>query len=326
MVGNHLKLSVNKKALQLVDEAIERKEELRIEVSTGPLGCTVVDAGIGALGGYAAGKLTTEICLGGYGSALITPMDYGGLVLPSIFVETDLPAIATLGSQFAGWNIKAKDYFAMGSGPARALSKKPKEIYEQIQYEDHCDSAVIVLEADSVPTEEAVKLVATECDVSPNNVYAIVASTSSIVGSIQISGRIVEMGVFKLSRLGLDPKLISRACGYAPIASVHPKPAKAMGRTNDALYCGGVTFYSVSYDSDDRLREIVSRSPSCAASIYGRPFYDIFKAAESDFYKIDPDLFAPAVVSVSNDSTGTTFKAGRLNLEILKQSMGIVGE
>lgn len=315
---------MNKKALELVDKAIEKKEELRIEVSTGPLGCTIVDAGIRSTGGYAAGKLVTEICLGGYGSASTTSMDYGGLVLPSIFVETDFPAIATLGSQFAGWSIKVKDYFAMGSGPARALSKKPKEIYEQIQYKDRCDSAVIVLEADSLPTEEAVRIIATECEVPPENLYAIVAPTSSIVGSIQISGRIVETGIHKLSQIGLDPKLISYGCGYAPIPPIHPKAARAMGRTNDALYYGGVAFYTVAFENDDQLRGIVSRSPSCTASVYGKPFYEIFKAAEFDFYKIDPNLFAPAVVSVNNTKTGTTFKAGKINVEVLRQTMGVV--
>jgi len=319
-----LTLSVNKKALQLIDKAIEKREELRIEVSTGPLGCTVVDTGIRTSGGYAAGKLTTEICLGGYGSALTTSMDYGSLALPSIFVETDFPAIATLGSQFAGWSIKTKDYFAMGSGPARALSKKPKEIYEQIQYEDHCDSAVIVLEADSPPTEEAVRTIASECEVSPRNLYTIVAPTSSIVGSIQISGRIVETGIHKLSQVGLDPKLVGYGCGYAPIPPVHPKAARAMGRTNDALYYGGVTFYTVAFESDEQLKSIVSRSPSTTASVYGKPFYEILKAAEFDFYKIDPNLFAPAVVSVNNTKTGATFKAGKINTEVLRQTMNIV--
>jgi len=319
-----LAVSVNKNALRLVDKAIEKREELRIEVEAGPLGCTIVDVGVKASGGYAAGRLVTEICLGGYGAALTTSMEYGDLILPSIFVETDFPAIATLGSQFAGWSIKARDYFAMGSGPARALSKKPKEMYELIQYEDHYDSAVIVLEAESFPTEEAVSTIASECEISPTNLYVIVAPTSSIVGSIQISGRIVETGIHKLSQVGLDPKLISHGCGYAPIAPIHPKGTRAMGRTNDALYYGGVAFYTASLENDDQLRDIVLRSPSCTASMYGKPFYDIFKAAEFDFYRIDPNLFAPAVISVNNARTGTTFKAGKINVEVLKQTMAIV--
>lgn len=315
---------MNKNTLRLVDKAIEEKERLCVQIENGPLGCTIIDAGVKAPGGYAAGKLVTEICLGGLGAVSISSMRYDDLVLPSVFVETDFPAIAALGSQFAGWSIKAKDYFAMGSGPARALSKKPREIYQLIQYEDHCDSAVIVLEAQAFPTEEAVKTIADECKISPRNLHVIVAPTSSIVGSIQISGRIVETGIHRFSQVGLDPKLISHGCGYAPIPPIHPKAARAMGRTNDALYYGGVAFYTAAVESDDQLRNIVSRSPSSTASVYGKPFYEIFKEAEFDFYRIDPNLFAPAVISVNNARTGTTFKAGKINVEVLKRTMNIV--
>jgi len=319
-----LSLRVNKNALRLIDWAMEKRDELGVEVLRGPLGCTIVDAGVKATGGHVAGRWVTEVCLGGCGSVSSTLMHYEDLVLLSILVETDFPAIATLGSQLAGWNVRTKDYFAMGSGPARALSKKPKKIYELIQYEDHCDSAVIVLEADSFPTEEAVKTIAYECEISPKNLYVIVAPTSSIVGSIQVSGRTVETGIHKLLILGLDPKLVSYGCGYAPVPPVHPDNARAIGRTNDALIYGGAASYSACVDSDRQLGEIVSRSPSSSAPIYGKPFYEIFKEAGFDFYRIDPYLFAPAVVSVSNTKTGATFKAGKINIGLLKKAMGIV--
>jgi len=320
---NILGLSVNKNAQKLVDRAIEDKENLCVQIEKGPLGCTIIDAGVKARGGYAAGKLVTEICLGGYGTASTISMQYDQLTLPSIFVETDFPAIATLGSQFAGWKIEASNYFAMGSGPARALPKKPKEIYEQIQYEDHHDTAVIVLEAESYPTEEAVKTISDECKISPRNLYAVVAPTSSVVGSIQISGRIVETGIHRLSQVGLDPKLITHGCGYAPIPPIHPKAALAMGRTNDALYYGGVTFYTVNLESDNQLRDIVSKAPSSCASAYGKPFYEILKEAKFDFYQIDPNIFAPAVIVANNARTGTTIRSGKIDAKALKFMMGI---
>ena len=40
-----------------------------------------------------------------------------------IDVNTDFPSISCLGAQKAGWTIKVGNYFAMGSGPARALSQ-----------------------------------------------------------------------------------------------------------------------------------------------------------------------------------------------------------
>lgn len=317
-------LSVNREAVTLLEKGLDEKEKLGVAVDTGPLGSLIIDAGIKAPGGYAAGKWIVEICLGGYGSASFTMMQYGELPLPSIFVETDFPAIATLGSQLAGWSIRTTDYSAMGSGPARALSKKPKQLYEAIDYEDNYDSAVIILEAGSPPTENAIKTIASDCGVSPKNLYVIVAPTSSMVGSIQISGRIVETGVHRLFQLGLDPKLISFGCGSAPIASVHPDTTKAIGRTNDALCYGGVTFYTITHEDDDQLKNLVLNSPSQASNEYGKPFYEILEAAQFDFYQIDPRIFAPSTIFVNNSKTGSTFRAGGVNVQMLKKTMGIV--
>jgi methenyltetrahydromethanopterin cyclohydrolase len=39
-----------------------------------------------------------------------------------------------------------------------------------------------------------------------------------------------------------------------------------------------------------------------------------------DFYKIDPMLFSPAQVVISNRQTGAVFEAGQLNAALLSQS------
>lgn len=238
-------------------------------------------------------------------------------------MATDQPAISTLATQFAGWDIKIGEYFGMGSGPARAIALKPKEIYTEIDYKDRADHAIVVLESDKLPSDDAIAYIASECGVKPSKVYAVVTPTNSLAGSVQVSGRVVEIGVYKLRRLGLDPKKILCAFGSAPIPPIHPKSARAMGRTNDALYYGGETYYSVSFEDDDKLKEIVSKAPSSTAREYGKPFYEIFKGAGFDFYKIDPNLFAPAVVSVNNIKTGQTFRSGQVNATVLKETMGI---
>ena len=318
-----MKVSVNRKALPLIEEVMEKALELCVEVQKYESGATVIDAGVEAPGGYSAGRMMTEICLGGFGKTSITSMNYGDIPLPTIHVETAYPAISTLGAQFAGWRIKEGDYFAMGSGPARALSLKPKELYEKIDYRDSADVAVIVLEADKLPTEEALAYIAEKCRVSLKNLYVMVASTSSISGSVQISGRIVETGIHKLTELGFDPKKVGYGHGYAPIAPIHPKALKAMGRTNDALYYGGVAILTVDYDDDEKLKDFVAKAPSSTAKGYGKPFYEIFKEANFDFYEIDPHLFAPAVMVVNNVKTGTTYTAGSINIEVLKKTMDL---
>ena len=210
----------------------------------------------------------------------------------------------------------------MGSGPARALALKPKDLYAKIEYLDKADTATIVLETSVKPPQEVVEYLLKECKVSPKKLYVIVVPTSSIAGSTQISGRIVETGLHKLTEVGLDPKTVLSGIGYAPIAPVHPKSNKAMGRTNDMILYGGTVFFNVAYDDDDKLIEFVEESPSSRSSDYGRPFADIFKDVGYDFYKVDAALFAPAVVAVNNVKTGKCFQAGKINANVLKQSLG----
>ena len=315
------KLSVNRIAYNLVKRLCDRADEFGVLVRKMPSGATLIDAGIKAQGGFAAGQTITEICLGGLGKAEIIYKRYGDFELPSIFVYTDYPVISTLGSQFAGWQIKADKYVAMGSGPARALSLKPKELYEKISYKDSSDVAVLVLETSKEPPEEAVAKISEECNVEAENLFLVLVPTSSVAGSVQISGRIVETGLHKLTELGFDPKLVTHACGYAPIAPVHPKLAQAMGRTNDAIIYAGTAYYTVSSDDDEDLKRLLEQAPASASKGYGKPFMEIFKEADYDFYKIDPGLFAPAVFVINNSKTGKTFRAGKIDVGVFKKSI-----
>jgi methenyltetrahydromethanopterin cyclohydrolase len=320
MSGQHL--SVNRAAWQLAKKLCDKASEYGVSVKETKSGTILIDAGIEAKGGFLAGKIVTEICLGGYGKAKITHMHLDDLKLPSIFVYTDHPAIATLGSQFAGWQIKIGEYNAIASGPARALIRKPREIYEKIGYEDKSEVAVLVLETSKEPPETVVKYVCEQCKVAPENFAIVLVSTTSIAGSIQVSGRIVETGMHKLLKLGFDPKLVTHAWGHAPIAPVHPKFVQAMGRTNDAILYAGVAYYTVNYDDDEKLKELLDKAPSTASKNYGQPFSEVFKNAGYDFYKIDPNLFAPAVLIVNNAKTGKVFKVGRINVDVFKRSIG----
>jgi methenyltetrahydromethanopterin cyclohydrolase len=316
-------ISVNKHAMRIVKEILSRRDELQVRVEKRPKGATIIDAGVNAPGGYEAGLMAVKLCMAGLCKVSLSSRTYDDFDLPTINVATDQPPISALASQFAGWDIKTGDYFGMGSGPARALALKPKEIYAEIEYRDKADVAIIVLESDKLPPDDAISYVASECGVRPSKVYVFVTPTNSVAGAVQVSGRIVEIGIYKLRRLGLDPKKIIYAFGSAPIPTIHPKSAKAMGRANDALYYGGETYYTVDFEDDQRLREIVAKAPSSTAAEYGKPFYEIFKAAGFDFYKIDPNLFAPAVVSVNNIRTGQTFRSGQVNAKVLKETMGI---
>lgn len=316
-------LSVNRLAWNLLDRLTQNADFYGVKVEETSSRTIIVDAGVDVNGGFQAGKLITEICMGGLGKAQLSQQKYGDLDLPSIEIFSDHPAIATLGSQFAGWRISDADYSAIGSGPARALAKKPRSIYEEIQYEDDFNKGVVVLETESYPPAKILRLLAEDCHIPPENLAIILTPTTSLAGSTQVSGRVVETGVHKLKRLGLDPSRILHASGCAPISPVHPKFARAMARTNDSILYGGFAYYVVQHEDDERLEEIVKKAPSMASEVYGRPFMEIFKEAKYDFYKIDPNLFAPAVIVINNAKTGKTFQRGKINVEALAESFDL---
>ena len=316
-------LSVNQMAWKIAQKFIDNPEFYSVTVSKSSAGATIVDAGVNAAGGFQAGKKLTELCLGGAGKAQLGFKTYGDLTFPSITISTDHPAIATLGSQFAGWRIKEPDgSIAIGSGPIRALALKPKDVFEEIGYKDVSDKAVLTLESNKMPSDALIEKVTTASGVSAQNLIAVVAPTASIAGLTQVAGRVVEVGIHKLRTLGLSPKMIRYAMGYAPIPPLGTDFEVAMARTNDAILYGGTVYCTVDYDDEAALQKIVDQAPSMASKDYGKPFLQIFREADKDFYKIDHGLFAPAVIMINNAKTGKTFKAGKINPKVLAESLG----
>ena len=322
----HEVLSVNSLAWKLVAKLLDNQAFYGVHASKTSAGATVIDAGVNALGGFQAGKILTELCMGGAGKAQLGFKAYGDLMLPSITVSSDHPAVAALGSQFAGWRIKESDgSIAIGSGPARALALKPKEIYEEIGYKDVSEKAVLTLESNNLPSDALIEKVTGACSIKAENLIVVVAPTASIAGLTQVAGRVVEVGIHKLRTLGLSPKLIRYALGYAPIPPLCMEFEVAMARTNDAILYGGTVYCVVDYDDEAGLNKIVEQAPSRTSKDYGKPFLQIFREADRDFYKIDHNLFAPAVLLINNSRTGRIFQAGQVNEKALKDSFNVTG-
>jgi methenyltetrahydromethanopterin cyclohydrolase len=313
-------LSVNELALEIFENLAEIPEEFNCAYHELDNGARIVDCGVSTTGGYAAGRAFTEICMGGLGEVNFRMGHIGEFPMPFIEVMTDFPSISCLGSQKAGWTVKVGNYFAMGSGPARALSLKPKHTFEVIEYEDDFDWAVICLESDHLPNAEVMTKIAEDCNVDVANVCAVVAPTSSMVGSIQVSGRCVETAIYKLNELGFDTRKVVAAMGTAPVPPV--RGAKlAMGVTNDAtIYHGRINLTMNAPEIKDYLEKI----PSSKSKGYGKPFNDIFKEANYDFYQIDTSLFSPAEVIINELSSGTVYHVGAVNTDVTLKSFGFI--
>lgn len=312
-------ISVNRQALTIVERMMASAEPLGIAVSQLPNGATVIDAGIKVPGSLEAGRLFSEICLGGLGQVQFTEIRLGNndRWLPGVTVSVSHPAIACMAAQYAGWAVKKDKYFAMGSGPARALFAG-EPLFERLAYRDQSDIAVLALEGRKLPPEEAAEKVAAKCHVAPDHLYLLIAPTASLVGSVQVAARVVETGMHKMFEVDFDIDTVLAGFGTCPLAPIAKDDLRAIGLTNDAVLYGGRAWYTARTD-DALIENVIEQLPSSASRDYGTPFYDLFQRYEGDFYKIDPLLFSPADVTINNLSSGHTFHAGSVNEEMIQR-------
>ncbi len=234
-----------------------------------------------------------EICLGGLGTVTLTPYAATAKWPFHLTVRTADPVIACLASQYAGWALSHEKWFALGSGPGRALALK-EPLFADLGYADKADRATLVVEGDKPPPPEVVEKVAKDTGVPPQRLTFIYAPTRSLAGSLQVVARVLEVALHKAHELKFPLSRIIDGIGTAPLSPPHPDFIQAMGRTNDAIIYGGLTHLFVTGPADD-ARALAEKLPSKTSRDYGEPFSEIFKAFKGDFYKIDPMLFSPAV-------------------------------
>ncbi len=308
-------LRLNEKAWEILQEMIDNSEALKIRVHRSQRGAILVDAGVECLGSLNAGLLVSRMLLSGLGDVRITFQ--GGV--PYVQVMTDYPLYACMASQYAGWSISIGKFFAMGSGPARLLGSK-EPLIEEFNWKSKEDRGVLFLETSRFPPEEVVDYISESCELPPDRLGIVFAPTGSLVGAVQVTARVVETGIHKMHEIGYDIRKLVSAMGMAPIPPLGKDDLEAIGRTNDAVIYGGSTFYFVSDDSD--LSDLISRIPSSSSESYGLPFLELFKRSNYKFYDMDPLLFSPAEVTIVSILTGRAFKAGKVNLELLRASFG----
>lgn len=291
---------------------------LGVEVSELPCGTRVIDCGINVPGSVEAGRRLAHICLAGQGDVFISAASNDPAKTQEVTIATKLPIAACMASQYAGWEIKAEKFFAMGSGPMRAAACR-EEIFKDIGNCERPAVCVGVLETRKFPTDEVCKNIAEKCQITPDKLTLLVAPTASIAGTIQIVARSVETALHKLHVLGFDLSQVVSGFGKAPLPPVADDDLAAIGQTNDAILYGGHVMLSVHGD-DDLLSDIGPKVPSNSSKDYGSPFSEIFKRYNHDFYSIDPLLFSPGSVVFLNVATGKRHEFGRLAPDVLAKS------
>jgi methenyltetrahydromethanopterin cyclohydrolase len=182
---------LNARAAHIADQLAADPATYGVNVPTLVGGARVIDAGVEALGGFAAGLAIVHACMGGLGHASFIPLSIGGDPYHGVQVWTDHPSTACMASQYAGWAVQGDDYFAMGSGPLRAVARVEQELFDKLGYSEQAERGVLVLEGRSLPTDAVVTRVSERAGLPRDALTFIVAPTASIAGSVQISARVV---------------------------------------------------------------------------------------------------------------------------------------
>ena len=192
-----------------------------------------------------------------------------------------------------------------------------EKLFAELDYRDHAPCGVLVLEVDRAPPKIVIDKLLRDCGLAPEALTLILTPTTSLAGTTQVVARVLEVALHKAHELGFALTDIVDGVASAPLPSASPDGVLAMGRTNDAILYGGRVHLTVRGD-DAAARELARALPSRNSRDHGRSFAHIFKEVDYDFYKIDPALFAPAEVWVSNLDSGRSWHGGATRMDLLR--------
>jgi methenyltetrahydromethanopterin cyclohydrolase len=163
--------------------------------------------------------------------------------------------------------------------------------------------------------------VAAACGIDPEGLTLVLTPTRSLAGTVQVVARVLEVALHKVHELHFPLERVLDGSGSAPVPPPAPDFLNAMGRTNDAILFGGsVVLYVTGPDAE--AEALCKQLPSSASRDYGRPFANVFKAYNYDFFQIDPMLFSPARVTVTAMESGNSFRSGAIDQALLETSFG----
>lgn len=277
---------------------------------------------------HEAGVLLAQVSGGGQLEVEVVPASNDANWQFDVVVRTNRPGPTCLGAQYAGWPLSCGKYFAMVSGPIRgARGREPIFAHFSLDtdaWREHDDvKRVAVLESDHLPDEATVQQMAVESFCRPEQLVLCVAGTASPAGTLQVVARSLETSLHQCEVLGGKIGEILSGTGRAPLPPIPKKSLTAIGWTNDAIIYHGQATWHVNGDWET-WQQLGSQVPSENSPSFGQPFLTLFKAANYDFYKLDPRLFAPAVIEIHHAATQQQLSFGSLHSQLLHKSWGEV--
>ena len=148
-----MNLELNRRATLLCTEILAAAEDLQVSPRSLDCGTRLIDFGIDAAGGQAAGVMLARVCLADLAEVAVGSSDQVDCCRRKVSVSTDDPVAACMASQYAGWEVKGEGFFAMGSGPMRAAAGR-EPLFDDIGFREQATACVGVLESGKFPTDE----------------------------------------------------------------------------------------------------------------------------------------------------------------------------
>jgi methenyltetrahydromethanopterin cyclohydrolase len=291
-------LNLNQKSYKILQGFRDYDGVETTEFSIGGKKATVIDLGVRV---KIDDKLSKKIGIS-VAEATMGSLGKVGVVGDKLGVDiSEYPAIATLGCQLAGWSIEVEGKKKLGSGPARIPAGKPSEIIDRVGYHESSEKSTLILETDTLPGKDTCKKILK--DTKSRELIIAALRDDTTIGLINVLARIVEVGIFRLNNLGYDVNTIVSASGSVPVPKITPD---VMFTSNDSIIYRGM----VSLEVNGWDPEITERAVSRSSGVYGKSFKEIFEEAGGNFYKIDPEIFAPAGLNVTDLKDGRKYRAG----------------
>jgi methenyltetrahydromethanopterin cyclohydrolase len=314
--------SVNQQAFKLVQEVMALAERLKVKVSRFANGATLIDMGQRCPGSWLAGQYYARITMGGLAEVTFETMQLDEYALPAVRVCSADPLLV-------GWVCQKHVEPPLGAdtqpifcGPAKALLYPCEESVAFAGYHDASQVAVASFQTAEPIADTVADRLAHDCRVSPENLYILVAPSTSLTCSIQVAARPIDQVMHRLQEEGFDIHAVRYATGVIPIAPLCSDELMALGRINDCMLYGGSVMLYVEGD-DAEIARMMPELPTMARAEYGKTFQQILLDNDGDFHKIDRRLHSMALVHINNITSGRTFSSGEINRAMLRRSFGL---
>ena len=194
----------------------------------------------------------------------------GRLEWPHVFVTTDHPMAACLYSQYAGWQISTDGFFAMGSGPMRAVYAR-EDLFLEFDYREEPSEVVGVLEGRKLPNAAVVQYICERTGITSDKLNPVDRPDGQPGGECASRRALGRNGPAQTLGTGLrraaNPKCLRQ---YSPAAGRRERHGG--NRPHERRHFVRCTGDAVGARPGRRDRRNRPSVPACSSAAFGKPF------------------------------------------------------